>query len=268
MKRTILTAVLVMLLAFCLTACGCEHEWEEATCTAPKTCRLCSQTEGEPASHSFRSATCEVPKTCNGCGLTEGEVLPHTPGLWTTFRADYTSAKSLMVQQCQDCGTILDEKTAALDSLHDGRSFLPSAEDFAKRITVKMQELQQDYGEYTAEIIREEDDEAVLRIYCTNGRIRETVGELSFGVGGNVLNYELKDAESSYLGIGGIVSTDHLTVIMPALVRAADPAIDIPAAFALCESWIMERSTASNGILYDIMAGNESAAMFMIRVDS
>ena len=35
MKRTILTTILVLTLAFCLMACGCEHEWTEATCLTP-----------------------------------------------------------------------------------------------------------------------------------------------------------------------------------------------------------------------------------------
>ena len=131
-----------------------------------------------------------------------------------------------------------------------------------------MQILQEGYGEYTAEIAEEGDGKAQLNIYCTNGRIRETVGELSFGIGGDELDYDQKDAENSYIGVGGIISSDHLNVLMPALVQTVDPTMDIPEAFAHSGEWISERSIECNGILYDIMAGNEAAVALMIRVGS
>lgn len=36
-------------LAVCvmLTGCGHEHTWADATCTEPKTCSVCGETEGE-----------------------------------------------------------------------------------------------------------------------------------------------------------------------------------------------------------------------------
>ncbi len=56
------------------------HSWRKATCTAPKTCAVCGETEGEPLGHSWREATCTAPKTCTVCGETEGEPLGHE---WT-----------------------------------------------------------------------------------------------------------------------------------------------------------------------------------------
>ena len=52
------------------------HEWVEATCTAPKTCKRCGATEGEALGHDWKEATTEAPKTCTRCGATEGEKLP------------------------------------------------------------------------------------------------------------------------------------------------------------------------------------------------
>ena len=52
------------------------HEWVEATCTAPKTCKTCGATEGEALGHDWKEATTEAPKTCTRCGATEGEKLP------------------------------------------------------------------------------------------------------------------------------------------------------------------------------------------------
>ena len=54
------------------------HDWEAATCTTPKTCKVCSATEGEALGHTWVDATCTAPKTCSVCGETEGTALGHT----------------------------------------------------------------------------------------------------------------------------------------------------------------------------------------------
>lgn len=67
-------------LALCTMLAGCgkhEHTWAEATCTTPKTCSECEETEGEPLGHSWVDATCTSPKTCSRCDATEGEPLGH-----------------------------------------------------------------------------------------------------------------------------------------------------------------------------------------------
>ncbi len=73
---------------------SCEHDWTGATCTAPKTCSKCGETEGEALGHSFADATCQAPKTCTVCGTTEGEKAEHS---WTG--ATCTDPKT-----CSKCG--------------------------------------------------------------------------------------------------------------------------------------------------------------------
>ncbi len=79
MKRIV---SLLLLLSFCLalSACGTSHThtWTEASCTAPKHCEECGETEGEPLGHAWIEATYTAPKTCSRCGLTEGAPLPET----------------------------------------------------------------------------------------------------------------------------------------------------------------------------------------------
>lgn len=78
MKRNIWICALVMVLILLLAGCGCDHEWLAATCSAPKTCQLCGETEGESLPHTWQDATCSAAKTCTVCKATEGEPLPHT----------------------------------------------------------------------------------------------------------------------------------------------------------------------------------------------
>ncbi|MBE6958498.1 MAG: hypothetical protein E7447_05040, partial [Ruminococcaceae bacterium] len=55
---------------------GCEHNWADATCTAPKTCTLCGETEGTALGHSHNAVvtapTCVdggyTTYTCTACG--------------------------------------------------------------------------------------------------------------------------------------------------------------------------------------------------------
>lgn len=76
MRRLYLLALCAMLFLL-LAACGCQHEWKDATCDAPKTCTLCGVTEGEALNHQWQDATCTAPKTCALCSKTEGEALGH-----------------------------------------------------------------------------------------------------------------------------------------------------------------------------------------------
>ena len=78
MKKRMLLCVLAMVLILLFAGCGCSHEWLAATCSAPKTCNLCGETEGEALPHTWDDATCTNPKTCSVCKATEGEALPHT----------------------------------------------------------------------------------------------------------------------------------------------------------------------------------------------
>ena len=67
----ILTAVLA------LTACSCEHAWEEATCQSPQVCTLCGERQGEPLEHTWMAADCRQAQTCSLCGEVQGEPLEH-----------------------------------------------------------------------------------------------------------------------------------------------------------------------------------------------
>ncbi|MGN1423193.1 MAG: hypothetical protein ACI4XA_07445 [Oscillospiraceae bacterium] len=116
MKNKIIAAA--VLICGVISLCGCHsHEYSEATCTQPKTCIGCGETEGEALPHSFSLATCTKPKTCKKCGATEGEILPHffkeatctKPKTCTKCGLTEGSATghSVSIGTCPECGTIL-----------------------------------------------------------------------------------------------------------------------------------------------------------------
>lgn len=94
MVKRFLTVLVLALCLLLLAGCGCQHEWQDATCSAPRTCAKCAQTEGAPLEHQWRNATCAQAKTCTLCGAQEGQPLPH---VWVD--ASYEAPKT-----CASCG--------------------------------------------------------------------------------------------------------------------------------------------------------------------
>ncbi|MBO4901437.1 MAG: WG repeat-containing protein [Lachnospiraceae bacterium] len=91
-KKTII--LLTILATVLLIGCGHEHEWEEATCDKPKTCKTCGETEGEALGHDIIEATCEEPMTCRRCGKKKGQALGH----------DWEEATCEAPKTCKRCG--------------------------------------------------------------------------------------------------------------------------------------------------------------------
>lgn len=94
MKKIVFVVFIMALALIMLAGCECKHEWEPATCKAPRTCSLCGETEGSALGHVWQTATCTSPKKCTRCGASEGSAIGHT---WQA--ATCTSPK-----KCKKCG--------------------------------------------------------------------------------------------------------------------------------------------------------------------
>lgn len=94
MKKKILliTPIILVAIIIAIFAFRHEHVWNEATCTAPKTCE-CGEVEGEALGHAWVEADCETAKHCSACSETQGDPLGHT---WK--EADCETAKT-----CSTC---------------------------------------------------------------------------------------------------------------------------------------------------------------------
>lgn len=104
MKKLISIFLSMTLVAALLAGCGHTHTWVDATCTSPKTCSDCGETEGEPLTHLWTDATCTTPKTCTVCGTQDGDTLEHT-----LMPANFQSASI-----CSVCGMSVGDKLPAL----------------------------------------------------------------------------------------------------------------------------------------------------------
>lgn len=107
-KRTITKIVAIAAVATLamgtLAACGCDHDWREATCTTAKSCTNCSETEGEPLGHDWQEANCEDPKTCVRCGKTEGDALGHSVETWKVTKKSTCVKQGTKEGTCSVCG--------------------------------------------------------------------------------------------------------------------------------------------------------------------
>lgn len=96
-------SVWLLVVILVLSLCGCQHthQWVDATCTTPKTCSICKETEGEPTPHQWVDATCTSPKKCSVCGTTNGKPLGHN-----------VSASNSGIPKCTRCGQYVVDLTA------------------------------------------------------------------------------------------------------------------------------------------------------------
>ena len=107
--------MLCVMLMCVLASCGHEHEWTDATCTAPKTCTECSATEGTALGHSYSDGICEV------CGNEDPAfVAKYDEAISLIDSRDYDAAYALIVE----LGNYKDAQQK-LDNFH----YVPVASD-------------------------------------------------------------------------------------------------------------------------------------------
>ena len=122
-------AAIIGILALSLTLAGChKHEWQEASCTAPRTCSECGETDGEPLGHTWMEATHSAPKTCSVCGETEGEPLQAD---FEKYDFTYETKTDEAFPFSTKCGTS-EDMTSGTVTFSDYRIFASDSEHPAK----------------------------------------------------------------------------------------------------------------------------------------
>ena len=148
MKKVLsLIAILCMSLVFFVgcdflsqfTKTPCEHNWVDATCTEPKTCSECGETDGEPNGHTEETIAGKA-ATCTEAGLTEGKkctvcgettvqqtviaALGHTEEIIAGTAATCTEAGQTDGKKCTVCGVTTVQQTVI-----DALNHKPEADD-------------------------------------------------------------------------------------------------------------------------------------------
>jgi len=82
------------------------HDFTDATCTAPRTCKTCQYQEGAPLGHDAKDATCTEASVCSRCNEVLQEALGHD---W--MPADYEKPKT-----CKRCNQTEGEPLKKEDS--------------------------------------------------------------------------------------------------------------------------------------------------------
>ena len=76
-----IATILVFVSIICMLN-GCDlfhqHTFSDASCTNPRTCTECGETEGEALGHNFNDATCTQAQICTRCAETTGSALGHS----------------------------------------------------------------------------------------------------------------------------------------------------------------------------------------------
>lgn len=240
MKRTILTAILVTILSFCLTACACEHEWKEATCTAPKTCTLCQEVEGDALGHKWKEATCTEAKTCETCNETEGSSLGHAFGDEEMVNPDFVSATATFVKTCNTCKET-EEREGTIEKLHDGTVILMSADDFSARFTAKLMESEGllDDNQYLSFIDETSDIISMYMCQRTNGKITQPGFFAMRDVNDENISYDRHAENGIFMGVvGGVKGANQTAIALVAMIGAMEPTMDLVETTALAADWL------------------------------
>lgn len=95
-----------------------NHTWENATCTTPKTCSVCNQTEGEPLEHTYTNScdtTCDVCSNSRSIEHTYSSTCDDKCNICETERTgdgshEYSEATHDAPATCQHCGKTIGEK--------------------------------------------------------------------------------------------------------------------------------------------------------------
>lgn len=241
MKKRIAWILILAWSLVLLTGCGCEHEWVEATCTEPKTCSLCGETEGEALGHSWEEATCTEPKTCSLCGETEGEALGHTPGSWKEEK-DYVHAAKYRTRQCTVCGSSVDHEYTKLDQLYHNGVFDLSPEEFEERLGLEFESFSG--NTLTTSFISNTDYGALCGVY--DGNFSSVAGVVFYDSSMNFASSKFSAVACTFFQS----DAENIVRVVLGIVSSCDPSLSFDEAKELTGEIVNGSMVKMNGITY------------------
>lgn len=166
MKKFISFA-LVLAMAFSMAACGCSHQWQDATCTAPK--------------------------TCSKCGETEGEVLGHMPRQLIVSAVDTENLTMTQDISCDVCGEVIETKTAPTGSAPVEGVILINPDEWYNCLLTNIRNYGAGQSLYDYPV--ESEDDALLHSVVTMSQMNAVFSFQDFD--GNVITTESNELRSN-----------------------------------------------------------------------
>lgn len=211
--------------------------------------------------HSWKAATCTTPKTCTECGQTEGAALGHSAGEWEKEPVDAINATQDTVKRCTRCQSIIDSKSEKVTSFVNGNKFIFTPNEFVKRFDASLDSI----GYLTAAIGTSSDGLLGIIIESSSG---SRVGTGIFSSTGDDTLRSTDKYSSSVIGNIVIMAdgTDEAAELMISLMMACDPTLDIEGAKSLCRKMLegaksVSGSTTHNGITYSMLGSGSTYAI-------
>ena len=243
MKKKLIALVFALLLpVLALTGCGCEHEWVDATCTEPKTCSKCGETEGKPVGH--------------------------TEGKWETVETDLVNASVTEKKYCTECSIELAEETTALEKLYDAGLFLFSPEQFAERMSKMVSE----QGDSNLSLETRSAENLFFCVILSDG---EYAGNISFSTAetalffDNMITIDKKDIPCFNQLLAGAYGSENAVGVLTALIQTVDPTFAYSEAYDLsCAMIDTPDEITKNGITYETDTRDGVLFMIHISIDS
>lgn len=168
------------------SACGHEHTWIAATCTEPKTCTVCGETEGKALGHTttdwtvVEEATCSEKgveaSICSVCGQTVRryiDKIDHTPGECVVTKDATETESGERTQYCSVCGEAINVEKFTLSPEEIEEQYKAKCSEYDyETIARDPDEYMGTYAKYTGEVIQvlEDGNEYQLRVNITKGK--------------------------------------------------------------------------------------------------
>lgn len=232
MKRLIVSIAACVSVLLCLSGCMHQHEWIEATCTEPRTCAECGETEGEP--------------------------LGHTPGEWENTNYDYVSATYLSIQKCTVCGETLDSSVESMTSFIENGGFTFTPSQFRDRFDNKVSSISGFGADYNT--VDMNTDDGVLSYAIMDN---EVVGSLNYVTMDGQTTIFVGD-EDSKCNPSPVVLVDmskgssgiNIAGLSIVLIESCDPSLSFSEAQDIAIE-LMNGNASHNGIEYLFAQGSD-----------
>ena len=242
MMHRAVVAIFCVALLCSLSACECKHEWTEATCTQPKTCIKCGETEGEPSGHEWSDWTVSV------------EAEPASDGL--------------KKRVCTVCGEEETENYSLEKLFADGHLLLSPA-DFCERLTNKL------YCQKA--VLKGKDGEMAAGVTGVGGfdaayEDGEAIAAIFFADGENVMGVSEKDECAISVLTVKFFTDDQAKIAhtMMGIIEACDGAVDTTGAGEIGKEIVSAYQLGevyhADGIRYGLTRVNGSY-IFMVTID-